>query len=392
MKRYFFKKLSLAVISFLAVFVSANGQPKYKVAVFAPLYLDSAFDSDYEYRYSKNTFPKFISPGLEFYEGVQLALDSLNNAKVPLEVFIYDTKSTRESVTQQLNRPELNDAQLFITYATNTDLKIFADAGLKKNIPVINVNLPNDGGASSNPFFVLLNPTLKTQCEGIYKYVQKYFSLNPIVVFRKKGQLEDRIKMYFDEYGRNTLSVPLKFKYVELPDNYSLNDLRAHLDTTEQTLAIVGSLDENFGKKIVQQLAVLNKQDYPTAIVGMPTWDNISFNKKEYQGIEITYSTPFYHTKTDKVSVGINSYFNKVMSARPSDMVFRGYEVMLRFGKLLTLYGKDLASNLTTKQSKVFTDFDIQPVLSRGSMSLEYFENKKLYFLKWEDGALKGVY
>jgi hypothetical protein len=136
----------------------------------------------------------------------------------------------------------------------------------------------------------------------------------------------------------------------------------------------------------------LKKQDYPSIVIGMPTWDNINFNKKEFVGIEITYSTPFYHSKTDKVSQGINAHFNKVMSARPSDMVFRGYEVMLRFGKLLTQYGRDFSSNLTTKQLKVFTDFDIQPVLNRGSMSLDYFENKKLYFLKWEDGAMKGVY
>ncbi|MEQ1677999.1 MAG: amino acid ABC transporter substrate-binding protein, partial [Chitinophagaceae bacterium] len=67
--------------------------PKHKIAIFTPLYLDSAFNEMDEYRYSKNTFPKFINPGLEFYEGAQLALDSLKKEYVPLEVFIYDTKS-----------------------------------------------------------------------------------------------------------------------------------------------------------------------------------------------------------------------------------------------------------------------------------------------------------
>ncbi|HRO71687.1 MAG TPA: hypothetical protein PK951_14955, partial [Chitinophagaceae bacterium] len=62
-----------------------------KIAVFAPLYLDSAFDVNNEYRYAKNNFPKFINSGLEFYEGVQLALDSLNQEGVELEVFVYDT-------------------------------------------------------------------------------------------------------------------------------------------------------------------------------------------------------------------------------------------------------------------------------------------------------------
>jgi len=70
------------------------------------LYLDSAFDADNEYRYTKNVFPKFINPGLEFYEGAQLALDSLNKDQVPLEVFVYDTRSATETISQQLSKPE----------------------------------------------------------------------------------------------------------------------------------------------------------------------------------------------------------------------------------------------------------------------------------------------
>ena len=93
----------------------------------------------------------------------------------------------------------------------------------------------------------------------------------------------------------------------------------------------------------------------------------------------------------DKVSQGITGYFNKTMYSRPSDMVFRGYEVTWKYVKLLQQYGKDIASNLGNKQNKVFTDFDIQPVINKQTITLDYFENKKLYFLKWQDGILKSV-
>lgn len=365
---------------------------KRKIAIFAPLYLDSAFDYDDEYRYAKNVFPKFINPGLEFYEGVQLALDSLNKEKAPLEIFVYDTKSAKESLADQLNKPELDSVEMIIVHCSSQEVKIFSDAGLKRNIPVINANLPNEGGATSNPFFVVLNPTLRTQCEGIYKHLQKYYSLDPIVVFRRKGQLEDRIKTYFDDFGKNTMSVPLKLKFVELTDSFTVNQLKSYLDTTNLTLCVSGSLDENFGKRLVQQLALLKKQNYQAIVMGMPTWDGIAFNKPEYKGIEIVYSTPFYNAKIDKVSLSITNKFNKIMFARPSDMVFRGYEVTFRFARMLLLHGKDISSNLANKYNKVFTDFDIQPVLSKQSMTLDYFENKKLYFLKWQDGVLKGIY
>lgn len=390
MKRFFLSALSIILF---CLFV--NGQEKvlkHKIAIFTPLYLDSAFDNFDEYRYAKNLFPKFINPGLEFYEGAQLALDSLNKEKASLEIFVYDTKSAKLNIQQQLNKAVMDGIELIITNCSSAEVKIFADLGLKKNIPIINVNVPNDGGVISNPFFIVLNPTLRTQCEGIYKYLQKYYSLDNMVIFRKKGQLEDRIKNYIDEYGKNTVAVPMPLKYVELTDSFTMNQLKPYLDTTKQTICIAGSLDENFGKRLTQQLAALKKQNYQATVIGMPTWDGISFNKSEYKGIEIIYSTPFYNAKNDKASVSISQRFNKILYARPSDMVFRGYEVTFRFARMLLQYGNDIASNLANKYMKVFTDFDIQPVLNKQNMTLDYFENKKLYFLKWQDGLLKGVY
>ncbi len=390
MRIYFFASLVL-----LTIFQDLKAQdsiPKHKIAIFAPLYLDSAFDAANEYRYAKNVFPKFINPGLEFYEGAQLALDSLNKEKANLEIHLFDTRSATETVSQQLSKPELKNVELIIAYCSGAEVKTFADAGLQKNIPIINVNLPNDGGVTSNPFFVMLNSTLKTQCEGIYRHIQKYYSLNPIIVFRKKGQLEDRIKIYFDEFGKNTLSIPLKLKYVDLTDSFTVNQLTSYLDTTSQTLCVAGSLDENFGKRLALHLAVLKKQKYKAAVMGMPTWDAIKdFTKPEYKGIEIIYSTPFYNPRTDKVSMSITDYFNTKMYARPSDMVMRGYETVWRFGKLLMQYKSDIASNLTRKEYNIFREFDIQPVLNKQSMTLDYFENKKLYFLKWQDGIIKSV-
>jgi len=54
-------------------------------------------------------------------------------------------------------------------------------------------------------------------------------------------------------------------------------------------------------------------------------------------------------------------------------------------------YKSDFASNITRKEFNVFREMDIQPVLNKQTMTLDYFENKKLYFLKWQDGIIKSV-
>lgn len=366
---------------------SQKVEQRYTIAVFAPLYLDSAFNENGEYRFEKTNFPKYITPGLDFYEGVKLALDTLNKENAPLDVFVYDTRSSKESVNSLLNRTELKNASLFLTYCTASEVRTFAEAGLQKNIPVINVNLPNDGGVTNDPFFVLMNATLKTQCNGIINYTRSSFSRANIIVCRKKGGLEDKIKNYFEE--SNNSSKPLRISYVDLPDTFNVETLKKYIDTTKQNLFITGSLDEQFGRKLASQLAVLPKSGKRISVIGMPTWDAIKdFSKSEYRDLDIYYGTSFYSTGGDKVSEQINSLYNANFYLKPSDMVLRGYEATWKFSKLLLKYGKDLPSNLSSKLYSTFRETDIQPVINSQTSSLDYFENKKLYFLKWQDGIL----
>lgn len=362
------------------------------IALFAPLYLDSAFDATGAYRYNKN-FPKFINPGLEFYEGAQMALDTLGTEHAQLEVRVYDTRAAGMTLQQQLDSATAWGAGLLIGQVSNAgELQQMAGAALKKNIPFINSNYPNDGGVTNNSSLVILNSTLRAHCEGIYRYLQRNYPMKPLVFFRKKGAQEDRLKGYFTELDKKTAGVPLKIKYVTLDDNFDAASMAASLDSNvSQTVCIAGSLDEEFAAKICAQLAYLNKS-YHTTIIGMPTWDNIDFTRPEFAGEEITYTTPFYINPADTLVKLINQNFKTKFYSRPSDMVFRGYEATWRFAKLLLAHGKDLEGSIGDKKFKVFNDLEILPVFStKTPMTLEYFENKKLYFIRKVDGNVVGV-
>jgi len=369
----------------------ADTLPKrYTVAVFIPLYLDSAFDALGEYRYDKN-FPKFINPGLEFYEGLKLAADSLKTEKAALDIEIFDTRSASQTLQQQLSLATAKNAGLIIGHVTPTEAKIVAAEALKNNIPFINANLPNDAGINKNPSLVILNSTLQTHCEGIYRFLQRNYATSPVIIFRKKGNMEDRLQTYFSEAEKNTSGVKLKIRYVLL-DETKPAPVQQYLDSTKLIVSIAGSMDENFGKNLAQQLAA-GIETYPSLLIGMPTWDAITdFTKKEYKGLNIIYTTPFYNAKTDKTSLFITNYFKNILYSRPSDMVFRGYECMYRFGKLLIEKGANLNTSIGEKKYRVFTDWDIQPVLDNQTLSLDHFENKKLYFVKKTDGIIKQVY
>ncbi|HKH59466.1 MAG TPA: ABC transporter substrate-binding protein [Flavitalea sp.] len=363
---------------------------RFHIAIFTPLYLDSAFDATETYRYG-NTFPRLFNAGLEFYEGAQLAIDSLQREGAQLTVHVYDTKSANPKFDNLVKSDSLNKMDMVFGHVTANEARLLADSAAKKNIPFINVNFPNDAGVTNNPNFVILNSTLKTHCEGLYRFLQKNFALSPIVVFRKKGQQEDRVMEYFKEVEKTTASVPLKLKYVTLENNFTPQQLSPHLSPNKTTVAIAASLDISFAQRLCQQLATLNATN-ATTVFGMPTWDGADFSKPEYKDLEIYYSTPFYLSPEDKNANALQHVFKTRFYSRPSDMVYRGFETVYHFVKLLMQHKENISSGLSDKRHLLFTQFDIQPVIDKQTMTLDYLENKKLYFVKKIDGVVRAVY
>lgn len=363
--------------------VPAQPVQRHKIAIFTPLFLDSAFDVSGNFRYDKSG-AKFSNSGLDFYYGAQLALDSLQKRGAPLEVFIYDTRGN-ETLGQHLAKPELDSVELLIGQSNVPETKLLAEAAQRKKIPFISATLPNDAGITNNPYFVVLNSTLQAHVEGIYRFLQKYHSLDKIVFFKKSGVQEDLIRNHFNEFSKSTVSVPLNIKFVDLPPDFTPETIAAQLDRDKRTVCIAGSLDESFGLKLTQALSGLNKT-YPLRVIGMPTWDNFNFSKM--QDLEIIYSNPFLYNRSNPLEITLANEFSNKMSSKPSDMFFRGYETTMRFALLLLETDQDITSNLTRKGNTVLTQFDIQPVFKdKSTMTLDYFENKHLYFIKLFGGV-----
>jgi ABC-type branched-subunit amino acid transport system substrate-binding protein len=379
--------ISVLAVSFLLITtLNAQEAERHKIAIFTPLYLDSAFDATGNFRYEK-TGAKFVNPGLDFYYGAQLALDSLQRTGAPLEVFFCDSRG-KETMNYKLSKPEMKDVEMIIAQTNASETRLLAEAALRKKVPFISTTYPNDAGVDNNPYFVILNTTLKAHAEAIYNFLQKYHSLDKIVVFKKPGTQEDLLRGYFNEITKFTTSAPLNIKFLDLGPDYVPQTLATQLDSTKRTVVIAGSLDEPFAMKLTQTLAALNNK-YPVRVIGMPTWENFNFNRAK--DLEIIYTTAFNYDRTISLENSLVGDYSRTMAAKPSDLFFRGYETTLRFANLLLDSGRDVASNLSKKESPVFTQFDIQPVFKdQTKMSLDYFENKHVYFIKIF-GTIKNV-
>lgn len=384
--------LLVVLVSFFTIQESRAQEAPTKIAVFAPLYLDSAFNGN-NFKLGNTNLPKYLLPGLEFYNGVMMAIDSLNAEGVNAEVLIYDSKQSESAIQEILSKPELEGVSLIIASFNNrNEIKALADFALSRKIALISETYPNDGGVSENPYFVLINSTLRTHIDALYKYLQRFHSTDHLIWIKRKGALEDMIQGFFTELQKKTPSLALRIKTVEMVDSLNQQTLLTSLDSNRNNVLICGSLNEPFGTAIVKTLA--DNKDYKGTVIGMPTWDGFKdLAKPEYKGIEIIYSSPYYFPRTDKISNSISNKYRNKFQARPSDQVFKGFESMYHFSKLLIKHKEAFLDNLSNKSFKVFNEFDIQPIrFKRDNPIPDYLENKKIYILKKLDGQVKPVF
>lgn len=363
-----------------------------KVLVFIPLYAQAA--DTISYASDKTSFPKIILPGLEFYNGVMMAIDSLNQDRARVEISIYDTKQTTQSISDLLKKPEMNNAGLIIAAITNTkELKMFGDYALAKGIPLISATYPNYVGISQNPYFVLLNSSFPAHLEGLYRHMQRYYSANTILAVTKKGATEDYVKKYITYLNTAPGSVHLRIKWINIGENkIGAANLTPSLDSTKNNVIFVASPEESFGLGVVRKLS--SYESYQTTAIGMPTWDALKeLDKPDCKNVDIVFSTPFlYYSQNQSLSSLVNKRYKKKYYSRPSDMVFKGYEITYHFTKLLQKHKDSLVNNLSDTTFTLFNQFKLEPVrLRKTSSKPDFLENKKLYFIKKQAGSVKSI-
>jgi hypothetical protein len=393
--RYLLAVLILTIINSCFI-LSANGQKDslpvlktYHVGIFAPMYLDSIFTPAGTIRFP-DALPKFITQGLDFVHGTQIALDSMPVGKENIEAFIYDTKSYKQPIAQLISNKKLDSLDLIIGSVKDLEFKQLADFALAKKIPFISATYPNDGGTVANPYLVVVNSTLKAHCEAIYSYLLQNHGSDIIYFCRQKGTQEDKVASYFKMINEQDGKPLLDIQTLNFDTTISPAVLKEKLQSNRQTVIIGGSLDEIFANKLIAACYELY-QIYPITLLGMPNWDGFKalMKKDAYQDFPVYVTTPYFNNKWDVYSKMVSTAYSKKYKGKAGDMVFKGFECTYLFTKLLTKYPGNVMSHLNDKGFKVFSDYNFRPImLKKDTLVTDYYENKHVYFIKIMNGTI----
>jgi hypothetical protein len=393
------KKIVLPFVCFLISLISlqkavAQKEPDntfktFRVGIFTSLYLDSVFNEEAKFRYNQGV-PTFISPGLDFINGAQVALDSIKLQSQNVKAFFYDTKSYSSPLSQLIKSHKLDTLDLIIGSVKDLEYKQLAEFALAKNIPFISATYPNDGGVSANPFTVLVNSTLKAHCEAIYSYILQSHGTDKIFMVRKKGAQEDKVAAYFKNINEPDHKALLNIQTIDFDSTFSSDYLQKKLDSNRQTVIIGASLDEGFAGTLTAACYKLSAS-YPITLIGMPNWDGFKslVKKDQYEDFPVYFTTPYFNSKWDDYSKMLMSGYTKKYKGKPSDMVFKGFEATWLFTKLLVTYPNDFLSHINEKDFKVFSEYNFRPVfLKKENKTPDYFENKHVYFVRIMNGTM----
>lgn len=353
-----------------------------RIAFFAPLYLDSAFDASGNYRFGK-TVPRYINAGLDFYEGAALAIDSLDKEGLELDVQVFDTRN-KTSIYKLADGGAFNDVDLIIGAVSGSEYLDLATIAKEKQIPFVSATYPNDGGISGNPFVIIVNSKLNTHLQAIYNYVLRNLGTNNIVMFRRQNAADDRVTEVFKSLNASSSGQVLNIKTNTLSTVFTPEKIAASLDKSRENVIICGSLDESFSKKLITAVASLAKT-YKITLIGMPTWEGYrELEATELRTLPVIYSSTFFNPGQEHAwSTDFSQQYAMRTYSSPSEMAFRGYEVMYLFAHLVTQYNDELLQHLSDKNYRVLTDFNFKPIhWSKNSTTPDYYENKHIYILQ----------
>jgi ABC-type branched-subunit amino acid transport system substrate-binding protein len=354
---------------------------RYNVAVLTPLYLDSV-----DLGKNLTQIPKFMMPGIDFYQGVMIATDTLKKQGFKLDLYIYDSKSLYLNVKNLIESDKLDSMDLIIGNASISDLKLLADYAKKKLINFVSAVSPSDAGQEFNPYFTILQPRLASHIEKMHKHLITKYPEDNVVFVHRNQSAEKNALGYFKSDILN--SIPSRFSEMEMnSDDINIKQLLSKIDSNYNTTIVLGILDASVTYKTLKALQPLGKR-HKLKVYCMPTTEAIKALGKteEFPDLVTFYTTSYIIDKITPASLYITKEYKRRMGSTPSDVVYKGFESLYFFSNLMKKYGIPFNERIGDNAYTFITPYKIVPVKELGEV--KFYENKFLYLVRYEDGIM----
>lgn len=288
---------------------------------------------------------------LDFYEGIKLALDSLNERGPQISLRAYDTDKGLDHLNQILNTEELRNTDLIIGPLYPNENDIVQQFSREHQVNVVNPFSTNTGLIGDNPYAYLFQPSAETLGERAAEYLA--------------GTAGDELAMVI--YGTTTKDTTQASAFLEKASELGVKVVSEIMVSKEETgkimqiLATPTEYDEfkypseftlkkdSIGSIFVatddpliytKVISAIETRGDSIRVVGSENWiDDTAVAFEKYQSLGVVFTAPnFVAIDNPGKRAFISNYMEKYGKV-PSNLAQRGYEMMLFFGNQLKTNG-----------------------------------------------------
>jgi len=326
---------------------------------------------------------------LEFFQGSLLALDSLRQTGMRLDVRFFDTRKSIKRTVEILEERFLRRADLIIGPFYPFNLEIVARFVRDRRIPLVTPFHSELDMVLENPYLFQVTPSLETE----YRIAARLFASRHdqnIVYIREEDSLNiekhDFFKeLIFDGFDDYHPAEPVIFKELVLQLEHT-DEIIHSLSKDMKNLLVVPTRNEALASRVVSSLYYQVK-GFDIEIMGTPYWTEFSsIDYRYYHDLRLIFYNSNWLDYMDPALVRFLAKYRKAFYQEPQETTRKGinyglagYEISFYFIDALRRYGPRFILSLDQYHPALVQHrYDFSRVTNYGG-----YENRQITFYQF---------
>lgn len=310
---------------------------------------------------------------IEYYEGMLLAVDSLQKQGLSLDLSVYDTGEGTSRIREILTGETLPNADLIIGAVQNDQIKMIADFAQEHRIKyVIPFTSKNDDVLSNNFVFQVNTPHSYLYSKAAERG-RKLFA-NDNIVFVNIHDKEEK-KPFIKALQNELKDHQVPFKEIEYNGETFAQDLDSlYMADQMRNIIIPTSSSLEALQKVKTPLRMLaeTQTDYTISLFGYPEWQTyVREALDDFYALDTYIYTNFY---ADNLSRPMQDFYNKFKTWYSKDLIntypkygILGFDTGMFFFGAMKKYGVNFEEELDNiHYPSIQTGFDFHRVNNWG--------------------------
>ncbi|MCP4123440.1 MAG: amino acid ABC transporter substrate-binding protein [Bacteroidetes bacterium] len=368
----------------------------YKIALLLPFSLDE-YQPEFQ-DVEMTNFKRATEIALEFYQGFEMAINNMEQNELDAEIFVFDTENSPSKLRSILNGSSFPKADLIIGPIFNNNLRIAAEYSKRHKIPLISPLSSSTDITADNPYYYSANGTSESHYEALAQHIKKFYPADTVHVIHNSTSKSREVIQTLKKINQTILmDDPIVYSEIPMTTESNTFDLKSEFDSLSNHVVLIPSYEEVFTNYALNQLAQI-KTYYPSVVFGMPTWKkfkNVNYDYLEWLQVHLTQS---YWVNEHNIDV-VNTTSNFSMRYRmaPSTYAYQGYDLAhfvisyLAEKENTPVRNKEQFFVVDEIHSGLQTSFQFLPRASDGKDGIDFWDNKYMHILKFENYTYNKV-